>query len=60
LGLLAAVGVPSYLRYLPKYRLRSAARDLYSNLQLAKMAGELSSESGSVCGESFEQNRLVK
>ena len=38
LGLLAAVGVPSYLRYLPKYRLRSAARDLYSNLQLAKMA----------------------
>lgn len=38
LGLLAAVGVPSYLRYLPKYRLRSAARDLYSNLHLAKMA----------------------
>jgi prepilin-type N-terminal cleavage/methylation domain-containing protein len=38
LGLLAAVGVPSYLRYVPKYRLRSAARDLYSNLNLAKMA----------------------
>ena len=38
LGLLTAVGVPSFLSWLPKYRLKSAARDLYSNLQLAKMA----------------------
>jgi len=38
IGILAAIGIPSYLTYLPKYRLKSAARDLYSNLQLAKMA----------------------
>jgi len=38
LGILTAVGVPNFLSWLPKYRLKSAARDLYSNLQLAKMA----------------------
>ncbi|RZB38435.1 MAG: hypothetical protein SRB2_00183 [Desulfobacteraceae bacterium Eth-SRB2] len=38
LGILTAVAVPSFLSWLPKYRLRSAVRDLYSNQQLAKMA----------------------
>lgn len=38
LAILAGVGVPNFLNWLPKYRLRSAARDLYSNLQLAKMS----------------------
>ncbi len=38
LAILTAVGVPNFLSWLPKYRLKSAARDLYSNLQLAKMA----------------------
>jgi Tfp pilus assembly protein FimT len=37
LAILIAVGVPNFLNWLPKYRLKSAARDLYSNLQLAKM-----------------------
>jgi type IV fimbrial biogenesis protein FimT len=38
LAILAAVSVPNFLSWLPKYRLKSAARDLYSNLQLAKMS----------------------
>ena len=38
LGILTAVGIPSYLSWLPKYRLKSAARDLYSNLQLARLS----------------------
>lgn len=38
LAVLMAVGVPNFLSWLPKYRLKTAARDLYSNLQLAKMA----------------------
>jgi len=38
LAILAGVGVPNFLSWLPKYRLRCAARDLYSNLQLAKMS----------------------
>jgi len=37
LAILTAVGVPNFLSWLPKYRLKRAARDLYSNLQLAKM-----------------------
>jgi Tfp pilus assembly protein FimT len=38
LAIMAAAGVPNFLSWLPKYRLKSAARDLYSNLQLAKMS----------------------
>jgi prepilin-type N-terminal cleavage/methylation domain-containing protein len=38
LGILAAIVVPNYLSWLPKYRLKGAVRDLYSNMQLAKMA----------------------
>ena len=38
LGLMMAIGIPNYLSYLPNWRLRSAARDLYSNMQLAKAA----------------------
>lgn len=38
LGILTAVGVPNFLSWLPKNRLKSAARDLYSNMQLAKLS----------------------
>jgi len=38
LGILTAVGVPNFLSWLPKYRLKSAARDLYSNMQLVKLS----------------------
>ena len=38
LTILTAVCVPNFLSWLPKYRLKRAARDLYSNLHLAKMS----------------------
>jgi len=38
LGILTVVGVTNFLSWLPKYHLKSAVRDLYSNMQLAKMA----------------------
>ena len=38
LAILAGVGIPNFLSWLPKYRLKIAARDLYSNLHLAKMS----------------------
>jgi prepilin-type N-terminal cleavage/methylation domain-containing protein len=44
LGILTAIGVPNYLSWLPKYRLKSAARDLYSNMQLAKMTAVKSNQ----------------
>jgi prepilin-type N-terminal cleavage/methylation domain-containing protein len=37
IGILAAVAIPAYSTWVPDYRLKSAARDLYSNLQRAKM-----------------------
>lgn len=36
LGLLTAIATPAFLNWLPGYRLKGAARELYSNLQLAK------------------------
>ena len=38
LGISAAILTPNFLSWLPKHRLKGAARDLYSNMQLAKMA----------------------
>lgn len=38
IGILGAVAVPSFSVWLPRYRLKSASMDLYSNLQLAKMS----------------------
>ena len=34
---LTALAVPNFFQFLPGYRLKSAARDLYSNLQLARI-----------------------
>jgi len=38
IGILAAVAVPAVLNWLPNYRLKSAASDLKSNFQKAKLA----------------------
>jgi len=37
LGILASITIPGFSSWLPNYRLKSASRDLYSNMQLAKM-----------------------
>ncbi len=37
IGILLAVTVPNIMNWLPNYRLKGAARDLYSNMQKAKM-----------------------
>ena len=36
-GILAAVTIPNFLAYLPNARLKSASRDLYSHMQLARV-----------------------
>jgi prepilin-type N-terminal cleavage/methylation domain-containing protein len=36
-GILASIAIPGFSRWLPTYRLKGAARDVYSNFQLAKM-----------------------
>lgn len=37
IGVLAAIAIPAWSNWLPSYRLKKAARDLYSNLQRAKV-----------------------
>ncbi|MEE8430495.1 MAG: GspH/FimT family pseudopilin [Candidatus Desulfatibia sp.] len=37
MGIMAAIAVPNFMSYLPDARLKSAARDLYSNLRRAKI-----------------------
>ena len=38
IGIMAAIAVPNFMDWLPNLRLKAAARDLYSNMQEAKMA----------------------
>jgi prepilin-type N-terminal cleavage/methylation domain-containing protein len=38
LAIMVAIGIPGFARWLPDYRLRAAARDVYSNMQLTKMS----------------------
>ena len=37
IGILASIAIPAFSRWYPNYKLRSAATDLYSNLQWAKL-----------------------
>jgi prepilin-type N-terminal cleavage/methylation domain-containing protein len=37
LSIVAAIAIPGFSRWLPNYRLKTAARDLYSTFQLARM-----------------------
>ena len=37
IAILAAIAIPAFSGWIPKYRLKMAARDLYSNMQLAKL-----------------------
>ncbi len=37
LAVLASIAIPTFSVWLPNYRLRGAARDLYSSLQMAKL-----------------------
>ena len=45
MGIIASIATPNLLSYLPKYRLRKAARDVYSNMQKAKMKAIKQSDS---------------
>ena len=37
LGVLTTIAIPGFARWYPGYRLKSASRELYANMQLAKM-----------------------
>jgi len=37
MGIMAAIAIPSFSAWLPEYRLKCAVRELYSNMQFARM-----------------------
>ena len=37
MGIMVSIAIPTFSRWLPDYQLKTAATELYSNLQLAKM-----------------------
>jgi type IV fimbrial biogenesis protein FimT len=45
---LASIAIPTFSVWLPNYRLRSAARDLYSNFQMAKLGAVKQNKSWAV------------
>ena len=48
IAILAGVGIPAFSRWLPNYRLKSAATDIFSNMQLAKMEAVKNNSSVSI------------
>ena len=52
LAIVTTITIPVFARWLPDYRLRAAARDLFSNFQLAKMAAV---RNNSNCAITFNQ-----
>jgi prepilin-type N-terminal cleavage/methylation domain-containing protein len=52
LAIVTAITIPVFATWLPDYRLRGAARDIYSNFQLAKMTAV---RNNSNCAVTFNQ-----
>jgi len=48
LALATAIAIPSFARWLPNYRLRSAARDVYSNIHLCKLGAVRANQSWAI------------
>lgn len=48
LAILATIAIPAFSVWVPNYRLKAAARDLYSNMQLAKLTAVRSNQNVSI------------
>jgi prepilin-type N-terminal cleavage/methylation domain-containing protein len=52
LGIIAAIGIPGFMKWLPDYHLKSAARDLRASFQLARITAI---KTGNNCTIAFNQ-----
>ena len=48
IGIMAAISTPMIMNWLPNYRLKAAARDLYSNMQKARMVAVKSNQNTAI------------
>jgi len=55
-AMIAAIAVPNFIGWIPDYQLRSAARDLFSNFQKAKLTAIKQNVNTAVC---FYNDRYV-
>lgn len=60
IAILAAVAIPGFSAWLPDYRLKSAAQDLYSNMQLAKVEAIRSNGQYTITFNTGDKNYQVK
>jgi len=49
IGIIAAFAIPAFSTWLPDYRLKAAARDLFSSFQLAKMTAAKTGSYSTIC-----------
>ena len=59
LGILVSIAIPGFSRWLPGYRLKSATRDVYSNMQLAKMGAIKANADWAIVFNAASDNYLV-
>jgi len=59
LGIATAIAIPGFARWLPGYRLKSASRELYSNMQLAKMGAVRDSADWAIVFDTVASRYLI-
>ena len=59
IGVLAGIAIPNIIGWLPDYRLKSAANDLYSNLQFAKLSAVKENKDWAVVFDATNSRYLV-
>lgn len=48
IGILSAIAIPNIITWIPNYKLKSAARDLYSSMQKARLAAVKENRDGAI------------
>ncbi|MBW1855440.1 MAG: GspH/FimT family protein [Deltaproteobacteria bacterium] len=59
IAILAAIAIPAFSGWIPRYRLKMAARDLYSNMQLAKLTAVRQNQDCSITFSTSPDNYAV-
>jgi prepilin-type N-terminal cleavage/methylation domain-containing protein len=60
LGIIAGIAIPSFVVMLPNYHLKSAARDIFSNMQQARMAAIQANRSYSILFDTANQSYTIR
>ena len=59
IGILGAIAVPSYISYLPKHRLQTSARQIYDDLNLAKIRAVKDNKIACIAFDTVNENYTV-